>query len=222
MGIKGFTISFMLLAILFSFLYIPTKLTLPISNFRPIMNYLNVQKSNKPYPATFAYVISASKGDTGRLKRLLLALYHPGNYYLIHMDYGAPATEHRELAKFVARNPVFSEVGNVWVFKKPNLVTYRGPTMLATTLHAMAMLLRTCNWDWFINLSASDYPLITQDGRVSALIYLFIFCNTGRSIFLILHPYNFISSVSPIVLVSLCFIFWGWFGITTITCWNGH
>lgn len=39
--------------------------------------------------------------------------------------------------------------------------------MLATTLHAMAILLRTCKWDWFINLSASDYPLVTQDGMVS-------------------------------------------------------
>lgn len=185
MGIKGFTIFFMLLAILFSFLYIPTKLTLPISNFRPIMNYMNLQRSNKPYPATFAYLISASKGDAGRLKRLLLALYHPGNYYLIHMDYSAPATEHRDVARFVARDPVFSQVGNVWVVKKRNLVTYRGPTMLATTLHAMAMLLRTCSWDWFINLSASDYPLITQDGRVSAL---FFFLLIYMIFFLILHP----------------------------------
>ncbi|KAE8036872.1 hypothetical protein FH972_009505 [Carpinus fangiana] len=168
MGIKGFTIFFMLLAILFSFLYIPTKLILPISNFRPIMNFLNVQRSDKPYPATFAYLISASKGDTGRLKRVVKALYHPANYYLIHMDYGAPAAEHRDLAEFVAGEPVFNQVGNVWLVEKPNLVTYRGPTMLATTLHAMAMLLRTCNWDWFINLSASDYPLITQDDLIDA------------------------------------------------------
>lgn len=158
----------MLTAMLLSLLYIPTKLSIPISNFRPIMSYLNVQKSAKSYPTTFAYLISASKGDGSKLKRLLLALYHPGNYYLIHMDYGAPPAEHREIAKFVATDPVFSQVGNVWVVKKPNLVTYRGPSMLATTLHAMAMLLRTCKWDWFINLSASDYPLITQDGRVSA------------------------------------------------------
>ena len=73
------------------------------------------------------------------------------------------------MAEFVASDPVFGQVGNVWVVGKPNLVTYRGPTMLATTLHAMAMLLRTCQWDWFINLSASDYPLVTQDGMVSGL-----------------------------------------------------
>ncbi|GMY20238.1 beta-glucuronosyltransferase GlcAT14A [Fagus crenata] len=40
--------------------------------------------------------------------------------------------------------------------------------MLASTLHAMAILLRTCKWDWFINLSASDYPLVTQDDLIHA------------------------------------------------------
>ncbi|KAG6642803.1 beta-glucuronosyltransferase GlcAT14A [Carya illinoinensis] len=169
MGLKVFMIFFILTStILLSLVYIPTKLSIPISNFRPIVNYLNIQKSNKSYPATFAYLISASKGDSGKLKRLLRALYHPGNYYLIHLDYGAPAREHRDVAKFVAGDPVFSQVGNVWVVKKPNLVTYRGPTMLTTTLHAMSMLLRTCKWDWFINLSASDYPLITQDDLIHA------------------------------------------------------
>ncbi|MFS7955421.1 putative glycosyl transferase, family 14 [Helianthus anomalus] len=45
-----------------------------------------------------------------------------------------------------------------------NLVTYCGPTMVANTLNVAAMLLRDGgDWDWFINLSASDYPLVTQD-----------------------------------------------------------
>ncbi|KAA8516912.1 hypothetical protein F0562_017270 [Nyssa sinensis] len=110
--------------------------------------------------------LKASRGDTAKLKRALHALYHPGNYYLIHMDYDAPESEQKEMANFVSSEPVFSKVGNVWIVGKPNLVTYRGPTMLATVLHAMSMLLRIAKWDWFINLSASDYPLVTQDGMV--------------------------------------------------------
>lgn len=57
---------------------------------------------------------------------------------------------------------------------KANLVTYRGPTMVANTLHAAAVLLREGgDWDWFINLSASDYPLVTQDGELPYLcLYL--------------------------------------------------
>jgi hypothetical protein len=61
---------------------------------------------------------------------------------------------------------VYAAAGNVWIVGRPNLVTYRGPTMLTTTLHAVALLLRLRRrWDWFVNLSASDYPLVTQDGN---------------------------------------------------------
>ncbi|CAL5193173.1 unnamed protein product [Lathyrus oleraceus] len=167
MGIKIFMFSFIITSMLFFFLFIPTRLTLQISTMKPTtMDYFNILRTNHTYPVTFAYLISSSKGDTIKLKRLLKVLYHPNNYYLIHMDLGAPDSEHKDVATFVANDPVFSQVGNVWIVGKPNLVTYRGPTMLATTLHAMAMLLRTCHWDWFINLSASDYPLVTQDDLI--------------------------------------------------------
>lgn len=162
------------------FLYIPTRLTMPTSTSMPAikssfnMSLRTSKVSSYSYPVTFAYLISASKGDSSRIKRLMLALYHPGNYYIIHMDYGAPKAEHKDVIDFVAKDPVFGAVGNVWVVGKRNLVTYRGPTMLSTTLHAMAILLRTCQWDWFINLSASDYPLVTQDGMVSGLKFLWV------------------------------------------------
>ncbi|GFY98055.1 core-2/I-branching beta-1,6-N-acetylglucosaminyltransferase family protein [Actinidia rufa] len=167
MDIKIFTISFTITSLIFSLLYISTQLNVPIAIFQPSKRFI-LPKSGNPYPVTFAYLISASKGDVQRLTRVLWALYHPGNYYLIHVDYDAPESEHLEIAKFVSSEAVFGEVGNVWVVGKPNLVTYRGPTMLGTTLHAMAMLLRIAKWDWFINLSASDYPLVTQDDLIHA------------------------------------------------------
>ncbi|KAI6697007.1 hypothetical protein NL676_017126 [Syzygium grande] len=167
MRIKLFITCFMLASVAFSLLFIPAKLAIPIARFKPTIAF-NLQRANSSYPVTFAYLISASQGDVPKLKRLLRALYHPGNYYLIHMESGAPEPERQEVAKFVSGEPVFGLVGNVWVVGKPNLVTYRGPTMLGTTLHAMAMLLRTCRWDWFINLSASDYPLVTQDDLMHA------------------------------------------------------
>ncbi|XP_035844854.1 beta-glucuronosyltransferase GlcAT14A isoform X2 [Helianthus annuus] len=68
---------------------------------------------------------------------------------------------------------------------KTNLVTYRGPTMVANMLHAAAMLLRDGgDWDWFINLSASDYPLVTQDD----LIY--VFSSLPRDVNFIDHTSN--------------------------------
>lgn len=166
---KLFRICFIPASFLLFLLFIPTQL----SHYRPSIAILRptasvfVRPSSGEYPVTFAYLISASRGDVPRLRRLVHALYHPGNYYLIHLDADAPPSEHRELAGFVAGNAVFAQIGNVWVVEKPSLVTYRGPTMLATTLHAMSLLLRTAkNWDWFINLSASDYPLVTQDGMI--------------------------------------------------------
>ncbi|GAA0141723.1 glycosyltransferase [Lithospermum erythrorhizon] len=120
---------------------------------------------------TKSFIISNS--TTNIHTKLIRAIYHPGNYYLIHLDRDAPEVEHQEIARFISSEHVFIEVGNIWMVRKPNLVTYRGPTMLATTLHAMSMLLRAedksrSKWDWFINLSASDYPLVTQDDLIYA------------------------------------------------------
>lgn len=127
------------------------------------------EQSPPPPPAPsiprFAYLISASKGDLEKLWRVLRVLYHPRNYYLVHLDLEATVDERLELASRLEREPVFLEVGNVHMITKANMVTYRGPTMVSNTLHASAILLRTYkDWDWYINLSASDYPLVTQDG----------------------------------------------------------
>ncbi|KAK1365865.1 beta-glucuronosyltransferase GlcAT14A [Heracleum sosnowskyi] len=170
MGVQIYIISFFITSLIFFLLYIPTQLTAfnNTTRFKPPKSFLIPKSSNLSYPVTFAYLISASKGDNLKLKRTLLALYHPGNYYLIHLDSEASEAEQLEIVDFVSEHPVFDQVGNVWIVGKPNLVTYRGPTMLATTLHAMSMLLRSADWNWFINLSASDYPLVTQDDLIHA------------------------------------------------------
>lgn len=166
MGIKSAMLCSITLTFLLSLLLIPSLLN-RTSKLHPINrsgHHLTHQKQ-KPYPVSFAYLISASKGDVDRLIRLLTAIYHPANCYLLHLDREAEPQEHHHLYQSISSHPTFAQIRNVWIVQKSNLVTYRGPTMLTTTLHAMAILLRTCRWDWFINLSASDYPLITQDGK---------------------------------------------------------
>ncbi|XP_059637977.1 beta-glucuronosyltransferase GlcAT14B-like [Cornus florida] len=117
-----------------------------------------------------AYLISGSSGDGESLKRTLKALYHPLNQYVVHLDLEASAEERLELASFVKNEALFVKVGNVRVVVRSNLVTYRGPTMVTNTLHAAAILLKEGGeWDWFINLSASDYPLVTQDDLLHTL-----------------------------------------------------
>jgi hypothetical protein len=128
-----------------------------------------------PPPPKIAYLISGTKGDVLRMQRTLQALYHPHNYYLLHLDLEAPVRERVELARYVKKEPVFEEVKNVFVVGKSNLVTYKGPTMVAATLHGAAILLRKAkDWDWFINLSASDYPLVTQDGEWYSIKFKFL------------------------------------------------
>lgn len=127
-----------------------------------------------PKLPSFAYSIWGSKGDVSSVKRLLEAVYHPRNYYVLHLDLDASDAERLELAKYVkSESLVFREFGNVMVVGNANLVTYKGPTMMASTLHAIAILLKKAkDWDWFINLSASDYPLVSQDDLLHIFSYL--------------------------------------------------
>lgn len=125
---------------------------------------VNVSPSTPSLPR-FAYLVSGSRGDLEKLLRTLYTLYHPWNYYVVHLDLESPEEERLKLASRLEKDPIFKKVGNVLMITKANMVTYRGPTMVANTLHACALLLKNYNdWDWFINLSASDYPLVTQDG----------------------------------------------------------
>ncbi|XP_012451782.1 beta-glucuronosyltransferase GlcAT14B [Gossypium raimondii] len=133
-------------------------------------------------PPRLAYLISGTKGDSHRMMRTLQVIYHPRNQYVLHLDLEAPPRERLELANAVKNNPTFAVVENVRVMAQSNLVTYKGPTMIASTLQAIAILLKeSLDWDWFINLSASDYPLVTQDDL------LHVFSNLSRHLNFIEH-----------------------------------
>lgn len=135
------------------------------------------QRLGLPKLPRFAYLISGSKGDGPQLKRLLQAVYHPRNYYLLHLDLEASDAERLELAKYVKSESVIRAFRNAMVVGEADLVTAKGPTMMASTLHAIAILLKRAeHWDWFINLSASDYPLMSQDGNFT-IYYGFHLCN---------------------------------------------
>lgn len=129
-----------------------------------------------------AYLISGTKGDSHRMMRTLQAVYHPRNQYILHLEFEAPPRERLDLTALVKNDPTFREVENVRVMAQSNLITYKGPTMIACTLQAIAILLKeSLEWDWFINLSASDYPLVTQDDL------LYVFSNVSRSLNFIEH-----------------------------------
>lgn len=151
-----------------------------------VESYLNKSSDTSGVSTTeaprLAYLISGTKGDSQRMLRALQAVYHPRNQYILHLDLEAPPRERLDLAMSVKGDLIFRQVENVRVMAQSNLVTYKGPTMIACTLQAIAILLReSAEWDWFINLSASDYPLVTQDDL------LHVFSNLSRNLNFIEH-----------------------------------
>ncbi|KAF2302905.1 hypothetical protein GH714_010910 [Hevea brasiliensis] len=95
---------------------------------------LSLPSKGYGYPPILAYWICGTSGDSKRMLRLLKAIYHPRNQYLLQLDADS------------------SDYERDWI------------SALAATLHAAALLLKlNQDWDWFINLSPADYPIMSQD-----------------------------------------------------------
>lgn len=154
--------------------YLPFKRKTLENSYNYYAHTSQTSENSHPHiPPRLAYVISGSKGDGMRMKRLLQALYHPRNQYVLHLDFESSIRERVDVSRYVRLDPMFVKMRNVHFISKANLITYKGPTMIACTLHAAAILLKKSkDWDWFINLSASDYPLVTQDDLLHVLSYL--------------------------------------------------
>ncbi|KAL6566353.1 hypothetical protein OROGR_001968 [Orobanche gracilis] len=148
--------------------------------FPPQKQFASTVNHGPGHPPSFAYYISGSRGDGDRLFRLLLAVYHPRNRYILHISADGSDEERLRLGTLVKSMPAVRAFGNVDVIGKPDPNTYMGSTNLAAILRAAAVLLKVDDgWDWFITLSAMDYPLITQDGAkfgVYVSNYLEVFC----------------------------------------------
>nr|DAD36946.1 TPA_asm: hypothetical protein HUJ06_007587 [Nelumbo nucifera] len=145
------------------------------SPFALSSHHLQQQQPNSltPTPPSIAYFITGSNGDSERILRLLFAIYHPRNQYLLHLDLTANQSQRHQLALSVQSVPIFRAVQNVNVVGKADFAYSRGSSAISSTLHGAAILLRfSSSWDWFINLSAADYPLVTQDDLLHILSFL--------------------------------------------------
>ncbi|CAN4120676.1 unnamed protein product [Withania somnifera] len=133
----------------------------------------NNQNALLPTPPSIAYLISGSNKDTSRIIRLLFAVYHPRNQYLIHLDRRASQYERDSLALYVESVPLFKAAQNVNFIGKADFAYPMGSSALSSTLHGASVLLGVSDhWDWFINLSVDDYPLVTQDDLLHILSYM--------------------------------------------------
>ncbi|QCD89635.1 beta-1 [Vigna unguiculata] len=123
------------------------------------------------HPPAFAYFISGGNKDGDRIFRLLLAVYHPRNRYLLHLGMDARDEERKRLGAAAMSVPAIRAFRNVDVVGKADYVTYMGSSNVAVTLRAASVMMKLDGgWDWFVTLSARDYPLVTQDGNANTVI----------------------------------------------------
>lgn len=111
--------------------------------------------------ANIAYFIQISQETVAHLPRLINRIYHSNHTFLIHFDkkVDIPLTQ-RVQKNLYKRNPEYRD--NVF-YMTPELITYRGVSMLLNTINAMRQLLKlNAKWHYFINLSGADYPLVSQ------------------------------------------------------------
>lgn len=151
-----------------------TTTTSPDPRLFPNPQYVVHNPNSPPFPSvpTIAYFITGSSGESSRIFRLLLSVYHPKNLYLLHLDRFAPQSDRDRLAFRVHGLPVFKAAKNVHVIGKADFSYSKGSSPIASLLRGASILLRlNSNWDWFINLSAQDYPLVTQDGTFSSMFF---------------------------------------------------
>lgn len=117
----------------------------------------NVMKLRHPSinQVSIAYFILVHRFPE-QFKRLFKAIFHPENYYLIHLDKKTSAGIYDEVVDFLQDYP------HTYIMQSENII-WGGYSMVQAELNGMNYLLNlNLNWDFFINLSGQDFPLRSQ------------------------------------------------------------
>lgn len=92
----------------------------------------------------------------GQFKRLFRAIYHPAHYYLVHVDKRSGVGLQTEIQDFLSGFP------NTSLLKSQSTL-WGGYSLVNTELRGIEELLKIgSEWEFFINLSAQDFPLKSQ------------------------------------------------------------
>ena len=104
-----------------------------------------------------------------QFKRLFKAIYHPSNYYMIHVDKRSGIELQTELQDFLSDYP------NAFMLKSEKAI-WGGYSLVDAEIRGMKELLKMgLKWEFFINLSAQDFPLKSQ-----AYIHNFLSHHNGK------------------------------------------
>ncbi|XP_071060182.1 xylosyltransferase 2 isoform X2 [Pseudochaenichthys georgianus] len=115
-------------------------------------------------PVRVAFVLMVHGRAVRQLKRLIKAIYHQDHFYYIHVDKRSGYL-HREVLQIAQQYP------NIRTTPWRMVTIWGGASLLKAYLRSMQDLLNMLDWKWdfFINLSATDFPTRTNDELVSFL-----------------------------------------------------
>ncbi|XP_043091705.1 xylosyltransferase 1 [Puntigrus tetrazona] len=115
-------------------------------------------------PVRIAFMLVVHGRASRQVQRLFKAIYHTSHFYYIHVDQRSNYL-HRQMVALARQYP------NVRVTPWRMSTIWGGASLLTMYLQSMKDLLamRDWSWDFFINLSAADYPIRTNDQLVAFL-----------------------------------------------------
>ncbi|ESO83913.1 hypothetical protein LOTGIDRAFT_108419, partial [Lottia gigantea] len=100
------------------------------------------------------FVLTFNGRQIRQVIRLIRAIYHPDHFYYIHVD-------KREEYLFRELLPLESRLSNIKLARTRFSTIWGGASLLRAHLQFMSELLAISSWKWdyYINLSESDYPI---------------------------------------------------------------
>eukprot|EP00752_Nemacystus_decipiens_P018256 g16381.t2 len=115
--------------------------------------------------ARIGYLIMLSGAEElQKTKRLLKAIYDPNNFYLVHLDRKDTRIVRTDLENFI------KDWNNVRMLVPALDVSWGGYTITLTAIFGICSMVQWSDeWDFFINLSASDFPLLPQSELTAVL-----------------------------------------------------
>lgn len=114
-----------------------------------------------------AYFVQVGSDAVALLPRLFTRIHHPRNVYIIHIDTKVDKRLRQGIQDLIAHSPLYSK--NMYMLKS-EMVTYKAISMVTNTIAAMTLALeKHTTWDYFINLSGADYPLVSPEDQARLL-----------------------------------------------------
>ncbi|KAK6047038.1 hypothetical protein COOONC_15458 [Cooperia oncophora] len=126
------------------------------------------------------FLLQLNGRNERQVKRLLKALYSPFHYYYIHVD-------KRQLYMLTEMKAVAAKLSNVFVSPDAHSTIWGGASLLTMVQDTIRRSIATpslSDWDYLINLSESDFPVMTLQEFETQLR-----ANPGKS-YMSSHGYN--------------------------------